>query len=310
LMAGSIIAISMYLNMILGAINTLTGLITKYETLNVTLEKISDIVCEPSEEESEASRSSHTVELEGKIEFDRVSFKYEENLPWVLQDISFSIYPNQTVAIVGKSGCGKTTLAKILVGLLEPTAGRVLLDNFDRHFMSLKSLRDQVGYLPQHNHLFAGSIKDNITFNSDHINSDRLNFSSEVANAKDFIFKFPTNFDQYLAEGGLGLSGGEKQRLALARLIYQDPKIIVMDESTSALDTASEMAVLDTIEKVLHNKTVLIIAHRLSTIKNADLILVMENGEIVEQGSHQDLVKKEGYYLKLFENQIALGEVI
>lgn len=307
---GSIIAISMYLNIILGAINSLAGLITSVETLNVTLDKVSDVICEPPEESAAKSRASHSLQLEGKVQFENVNFRYGDDLPWVLKDLNFTIYPHQTIAIVGKSGSGKTTLAKMMVGLLAPSSGRILFDNFDMQFISLKVLREQIGYLPQHNHLFAGSIKENISINSDFLDLERMNFSAEIANAKEFIFKFPGNYDQYLAEGGLGLSGGERQRLALARLIYNDPKIIVLDESTSALDAESEMEILDSVEKVMHNKTVVIIAHRLSTIKNADQILVIDNGEVVEVGNHNELVEQGGFYLKLFENQISLGEVI
>ena len=305
---GVIVSISMYLGLITNHISQLVGLLSEYEELKVSLDKINDITGAEAEESLFFERKSHRIHFEGKIQFDRVSFRYKENLPWILSDLSLSIYPRQKIAIVGESGCGKTTLAKLIVGLDRPNMGRILFDGYDSSFTSLKMLRDQVGYLPQHNHLFAGSIKENIAITTDSIDQQRLTRSSEMSYSKNFIFKFPTNFDQYLAEGGVGLSGGERQRLALARLIYQDPNIIVMDESTSALDADSEHAVMETIHKGFVNKTVIIIAHRLSTVKNADNILVMEGGKVVEEGKHDDLVRKKGVYFHLFSDQIALGE--
>lgn len=308
LTGGAIVAISMYLNIYLGAVVALSSLITRFENLKVSINKMDDVLEDDGDGIYQADSNHHTILLDGRIRFERVSFRYDENSHWVLNEASFTIYPKQKVAIVGRSGCGKTTLAKLLVGLLKPTSGRISYDNFDQGFMSLKALREQIGYLPQSNNLFAGSIKSNITLSSDWINHEKLKKVTELANAQDFIAKFPTSFDQYLAEGGLGLSGGEKQRLALARLLYHDPKIIVMDESTSALDADSESAVLETIENHLNDKTIIIIAHRLSTIKNADLILVMDEGRIIESGTHNDLISSNSFYMQLFENQISIGD--
>ena len=186
---------------------------------------------------------------------------------------------------------------------------KTFFDDFDLTFLSLSCRRRQIGFIMQNNDLFAGTIGENIAFTEDAPEISDIEEASRKANATEFIAKFPTGFEQYLAEGGLGLSGGQKQRVAIARCLYRKPKILIMDEATSALDAASEKAIMENMKEILSGKTAIVIAHRLSTIRSADRILVMKDGQIVEEGDHNTLLTKGGHYSQLFENQVASGEV-
>ena len=285
----------------------LSGVLIEFLNIEISTQKVNRVLHAQSEEPSQNAAVKHSIHLRGKIKLDRVNFRYSEKSDWVLKDVSVRIYPKQVVAIVGRSGCGKTTLANLISGSLKPTTGRIYFDDFDSTFLSLSSLRHQIGYIMQDNQLFAGSIAENIAYRDDAYDLQTIAKSAHEASALDFIANLPTHFDSYLAEEGMGLSGGQKQRLCIARTLYTNPRVLIMDEATSALDAESERAIMDNMKQILHGRTAIIIAHRLSTIQNADRILVMDQGHIVEEGTHTELLSKGGFYSELFENQANLS---
>ena len=297
--AGELFAVSLYLQRLVDPLMSMINFYFNYQAIKISYDKISDIVRGAQEEND----FGHAVRLKGKVKFDRVSFRYSQDGPWVLRDLSFSIFPGQIVGIVGKSGSGKTTLASLISGAFGPTTGRVFYDDYERAFISTRARLSQIGTIEQNNQLFAGSILSNIAFSDDIPERDRLNSACDLSYSNEFISKFPQGLDNFLAEGGLGLSGGQKQRLCIARTIYSNPKIMLFDEATSALDSESEKAISDNLKKILNGKTSFIIAHRLSTIKNADIILVLDQGKIVQQGNHEQLMKVDGTYRDLFIEQ-------
>lgn len=302
---GEVYASVMYLSRVTGPLNQIVTFFVSLEELKVSFQKLDDVFEEESEEDIKSKLSSMSVELKGLIRFDRVKFRYGDEGPWILDDISFSIFPKQRVALVGESGCGKTTLANLIAGNHQPTQGRILYDGMEQTYLSLDSLRSQVGFIQQDNRLFSGSIASNITFAKDFINEAKMHEVSRQAYCDEFISIFPTGYAQFLSEGGMGLSGGQKQRLCIARMLYQDPRILILDEATSALDSDSESKIIQTLREYMMDRTSIIIAHRYSTIRNCDYIIVMDAGKIVEVGTHEELIHKEGgKFFDLFKSQI------
>jgi ABC-type bacteriocin/lantibiotic exporter with double-glycine peptidase domain len=300
---GEFLAISMYLQRIVSPINDLIAFISNYEEVNVSLSKLSDLIFGDKDRSSKEISQKHAITLKGKVKLDRVGFRYADDGPWILKDISLVIFPKQVVAIVGKSGSGKTTLANIIANVVEPTTGKVYYDEFDKTFLDSRSLNSQIGFIQQSSELFSGSIKSNIAYKDDIPNVTRIDECARYSSSYDFIHKLPQAYDTFLAEGGMGLSGGQKQRLSIARTLYNNPKILLLDEATSALDADSEKAFIDNLREMLKGKTAVLIAHRLSTIRNADIILVMDEGQIVQQGKHDLLIKEVGVYRELFQEQ-------
>ena len=243
--------------------------------------------------------------LEGHLAFRGLGFRYGgPEAPPILQDITVDIPPGKTVAIVGRSGSGKTTLAKCMAGLLEPTDGTILFDGQDLKTLNYRDLRRQIGFVLQDNYLFADTIARNIAFGEDEPDMDRVTWAAQVASAHEFIERLPLGYDTKIGETGLAISGGQRQRIAIARAIYHKPPILIFDEATSALDTESERAVKENIDGLLNGRTSFIIAHRLSTVRGADLILVLERGRLVEHGTHDDLMARQGLYYYLSSQQL------
>ena len=299
LSSGDLFGISLYLQRFVDPLNSIVQYYFNYEEVKITFNKLSDIVPSNATEFDER----HSLRLKGKIRFDRVSFRYHPDAPWVVRDISFSVFPGQVVGIVGKSGSGKTTLASLIAGNLLPTTGRVFYDDFERSFISDESFLSQIGFIEQNNQLYAGSIQSNVAYSDDLPNLDLMDRSIDLSYSREFIARFPQELETYLAEGGLGLSGGQKQRLCIARTIYSDPKVMLFDEATSALDAESEKAISDNLRSILKGRTAFIIAHRLATIRSADLILVLDQGRLVQSGNHEQLIKADGIYRELFVEQ-------
>jgi ABC-type multidrug transport system fused ATPase/permease subunit len=210
------------------------------------------------------------------------------------------------VAIVGRSGSGKTSLVKCLAGLVEPTEGTILYDGVDLKTLNYRELRRQVGFVLQENFLFSTTIARNIAFGEDEPDMDRVLWAARAANAHEFVERLPMGYDTQIGESGLGLSGGQRQRVAIARALYHRPPILIFDEATSALDTESERAIRENTDQLLHGRTSFVIAHRLSTIRDADLILVLEKGRLVEHGSHEELMKLQGLYYYLCSQQLGM----
>ncbi len=242
------------------------------------------------------------TEVAGHVQFENVRFQYEEG-PQVLHGISFEIKPGQMVALAGLSGCGKTTISALLPRLYDPTAGRITLDGRDLRDINLQSLRDLIGAVPQEVTLFHGTIRENIAYGSPDASLEQIVEAARRANADDFIRALPGGYDAPIGEGGIGFSGGQRQRLAIARALLRDPKLLILDEATSALDAESEGAVQDALAELMKGRTTLIIAHRFSTIVGADQILVMDQGQIIERGTHAGLLGQKGQYWKLYQMQ-------
>lgn len=240
--------------------------------------------------------------VNGTIEFENVSFAYKEGEE-VLSDINLVVRPGEIVALVGPSGAGKTTLVDLIPRFYDPSKGRILLDGKDIKELRLDSLREHIGIVPQETILFSGTIRDNIAYGNLDASEEEIIAAARSANAHDFIQEFKDGYNTIVGERGVGLSGGQRQRVAIARAILKDPQILILDEATSALDAESESLVQDALDRLMKNRTTFVIAHRLSTIKNADKIIVLSNGKIVEQGTHQELIDLHGFYYKLYQGQ-------
>ena len=220
-----------------------------------------------------------------------------------LDEISFTVHSGQLVALVGPSGAGKTTLTYLIPRLYDPTDGRILLDGHDLRDVTLDSLSKQIGMVTQETHLFHDTIRTNLLYARLDATQEEIEAAARAANIHSFISELPEKYDTIVGERGYRLSGGEKQRLALARVILKDPRILVLDEATSSLDSESEVLIQEALKHVMAGRTSIVIAHRLSTILAADLILVMDRGRIVESGKHSDLLKQGGLYAHLYDTQ-------
>ncbi len=242
-------------------------------------------------------------EVKGHVQFQNVRFVYPGDNREVLQDVSFDIRPGEVVALAGLSGSGKTTIASLLPRLYDPTGGRITLDGLDLRDVSLQSLRDLIGAVPQDTTLFHGTLRDNIAYGSENATLEQIVDAARRAHADEFIRTLPGGYDSPVGERGHGFSGGQKQRLAIARALLRDPKLLILDEATSALDAESEGLVQDALAELMRGRTTLIIAHRFSTIINADKILVMDQGRIIEAGTHAQLLSRQGQYWRLFQMQ-------
>jgi len=237
------------------------------------------------------------------VQFEHVSFRYHPDQPQVLNDISLSVKPGEVIGIVGRSGSGKSTLTKLIQRLYVPESGRILIDGVDLSLVQPVWLRRQVGVVLQENFLFTRSVKDNIALSDPGMPVERVIQAAKLAGAHEFILELPEGYDTRIEEQGSNLSGGQKQRIAIARALLSNPSILIFDEATSALDYESERIIQNNMQAITHHRTTFIIAHRLSTVRNADRIIVIEKGRIIEQGSHDALLKHNGLYAKLHCHQ-------
>lgn len=262
-------------------------------------------VFEVLDTESEVQEKPKAVKLptiDGKVSFQNVTFEYKPNEP-ALNSISLEVKPGQMVAIVGPSGAGKSTIANLIPRFYDLKSGNIFIDDIDITDVTLDSLRQQIGIVPQETVLFNGSIYDNILYGDLNATKEQVIAATTVANAHEFIMAMPAGYDSQIGERGASLSGGQRQRIAIARAILKNPRILILDEATSALDTESEKIVQAALDKLMIGRTSFVIAHRLSTVSNADRIIVMEKGKIVEQGTHKELLQLDGLYSSLYKIQ-------
>jgi ATP-binding cassette, subfamily B, bacterial len=242
--------------------------------------------------------------VEGKVEFEHVVFGYQADQP-VLKSVSFTVNPGEVVALVGPSGSGKSSLVGLVPRFYDPQSGKILIDGTDVRDVTFKSLRRQIGIVPQDTILFSGTVAENIAYGQDSFDMAEVEKAARIANAHDFILGLPKGYQTMLGERGTNLSGGQRQRIAIARAVLLDPRILILDEATSALDTESEALVQEALNRLMDGRTVLVVAHRLSTIRQADRILVIEQGHVIEEGNHQDLMAiRSGLYRQLYERQM------
>lgn len=240
--------------------------------------------------------------ITGKVEYRNVIFGYTVNQP-VLQNLSFTVASGEIIALVGHSGAGKTTIINLLSRFYDPQSGQVLIDEIDIREVTLSSLRHQIGTVPQETTLFSGTIAQNIAYGQINFDLEAVEAAAKIANAHSFIHELSQGYYTWVGERGVNLSGGQRQRIAIARAVFLNPRILVLDEATSALDSESEALVQEALERVMINRTVFIIAHRLSTVRRADKILVLEQGQVVESGNHNQLLAKEGRYAQFYAQQ-------
>ncbi len=268
---------------------------------NAAAERVFDVIDLDSEYLND-SKKNQLVSFKNQISFNNVSFKYDQNK--ILKNISFDVNKGDMVAIVGASGSGKTTLVNLIPRFYDKISGNILIDDFDIKDLSRSNIRSLIGIVSQESILFNSSIKENIVLgDSDENNYSKLKDSIDIANAQEFIEEFPEKLNYNVGDNGSNLSGGQKQRIAIARAVYSNCPILILDEATSSLDSESEKLVQNAIDKLMVDKTSIVIAHRLSTIQNADKIIVLDKGEIVEEGSHEQLLKNNSFYKKLIQLQ-------
>lgn len=267
-------------------------------------EHLMDLIKE--ETENDIYKGKNRPEMKGQVTFENVSFHYPERSDVeVLKNMSFEVASGGKIALVGASGAGKSTIASLLLRFYEPNSGNYTVDGINVKDIDIEHLRGHMAFVPQEVILFSGSIRDNIAFGNPNATDEEVEAAAKKANAFNFIKEFPEGFETEVGDRGIQLSGGQKQRVAIARAILKDPTILILDEATSALDAESEKLVQDALDNLMENRTSFIIAHRLSTIRKADTILVMEKGQIVEKGTHDELIKmKDGVYANLNELQI------
>jgi ATP-binding cassette subfamily B protein len=260
------------------------------------------------EEEPEPEVKVRKLPDKKDIYFNSLSYQYEgPRSPFALKDIDLFVEENKITAIVGTSGSGKTTLLKMLLGFYQPVAGEILIGDLRLSNLSLKVWRSKVGAVMQDGFLFPGTIAFNIAPGSEDINEERLIKAVEIANIKGFIESLPLGYNTKIGANGHGLSEGQKQRLLIARVIYKDPDIIIFDEATNSLDANNEKVIVENLTEFFEGKTVIVVAHRLSTVRNADKIVVLDSGRIIESGTHESLIGKKGAYYNLVKNQLELG---
>jgi len=303
---GQLVAFNMLLGNIITPFQRLTVLWNQFQEVVIAMERINDVLdSEPEEDLLNQARQS-LPSIQGHIAFDNVTFRYhpESDLN-VLENLSFQVKPGQMVALVGRSGSGKTTISKLVLGLYPPTDGKVLIDGLDLTSLSLGSLRSQVGVVDQDTFLFGGTIRENISLGHPAASLDEIIEAARLAGADEFIKQLPMGYETQIGEGGGTLSGGQRQRIAIARALLGNPKLLVLDEATSHLDAESERIIQKNLTHILKGRTTLVIAHRLSTVQNADLILVMDRGVLIESGTHHELMAKRGHYYYLNHQQIS-----
>jgi ATP-binding cassette, subfamily B, bacterial HlyB/CyaB len=301
---GQLFAFNMLSANVISPFQRLAGLWNNLQDVGIAVERLCDVI-ETKPEEDRDSFRQEIGKLQGHVKFENVTFRYNKAAEQhVLENINFEIAPGQTIALVGRSGSGKTTLSKLILGLYQPLSGSILIDGQDLKNISLNSLRSQIGVVDQDTFLFSGTVKHNITLARPGATPIEIQRAAELAGADEFISQMPMGYETEIGEGGSMLSGGQRQRIAIARALINNPRLLIFDEATSSLDTESERIIQENLEQIRRDRSTIIIAHRLSTVQNADLILVLDKGRLIESGTHDQLIDQQGQYYHLNQQQI------
>ena len=303
---GMMMAVSSIVGSLNGPVLQLISFIREVQDAKISLARLSEIH-EKEDETQQEETQTHEIPENADIEIKKLSFRYIGSDISVLEDLNLTIPANKVTAIVGTSGSGKTTLMKLLLKFYEPNSGEIVIDKTPLKTIAQKSWRSHVGTVMQEGYIFSDTIANNIAIGVDIIDKERLVYAANVANIKDFIQDYPLGYNTKIGMEGVGMSTGQKQRLLIARAVYKNPEMLFFDEATSALDANNEKEIMEKLDIFFKNKTVVVIAHRLSTVMNADQIVVLEKGKIVEIGNHKELVDLKGSYYELVRNQLQLG---
>jgi subfamily B ATP-binding cassette protein MsbA len=299
--AGILVVFIMYLGKMYKPMKDLSKMTDTVSKAAVGYERVKEVL-EIESQVRDRRGAKRAPRFRGQIEFKDVTFAYNDEAP-VLENVSFTIEPGHVAAFVGASGAGKSTLASLMARFYDPAAGEIRIDGVDIRRYTLKSLRDQISFVLQDTILFRGTIWENIAYGKPTASANEIVRAAKLANAHEFIEEMPDGYDTMVGERGVMLSGGQRQRIAIARAIVRDTPILVLDEPTASLDTTSEQTVVDALERLMKKRSCVLIAHRLSTIRNADVIFVLQDAALVEQGTHDALLKKKGAYAELYEAQ-------
>jgi ATP-binding cassette subfamily B protein len=302
---GQLIAFNMLLGNVITPFQRLVALWNNFQEVVIAVERINDVIDTAPEEDVQESLRPALPPIQGEIRFENVSFRYNSESEFnTIEQLSFAVEPGQTIALVGRSGSGKTTISKLLLGLYQPNEGKIWIDGYDLSGVALQSLRQQVGVVDQSTFLFGGSIHENIAVAQPNATLAEIQEAARLAGADLFINELPMKYNTQIGEGGSMLSGGQRQRLAIARALLGNPRLLILDEATSNLDAESERILQTNLNTILKQQTTLVIAHRLSTVRNADLILVLDYGKLIEQGTHDQLMSAQGHYYYLNQQQL------
>ena len=306
---GNIAEYIIYVTMMTWPVASLGFVITMVQRASASMTRLCAILdTEPDIQDSE--HTDPTIkEIQGHIAFEGVGYKYTENGPWVLKDISFEVESGSTLAIVGRTGSGKSTLVEMVARLLDPTEGTVLMDGTDLKHISVNTLRRSIGYVPQDVFLFSDTVANNIAFGNLDATQEEIEQATREAELLDNIADFPEGFETFVGERGITLSGGQKQRSSIARALIRRPQVLILDDALSAVDTNTESKILTHLRSQFGERTIIIVSHRISAVQDADLILVLEEGQIIEKGNHDELLSVEGLYADLYQKQLLEAEI-
>jgi ATP-binding cassette subfamily B protein len=303
--AGNIAEFLIYVNMLTWPVTSLGWTTSLVQRAAASQQRINEFLHTKTEIVSRKNIARH---ITGDIIFDNVNFVYPDTHIHALKDLSFRIRHGETLAILGNTGSGKSTVAALLCRLYDVTSGRIEIDGTDIRDYDIASLRTQIGYVPQDVFLFSDSIRNNIGFGMEQMSDAQMMQAAKDADVYENILRFPEKFETKLGERGITLSGGQKQRVSMARALVKEPAILILDDSLSAVDTKTENAILNNLQRIMHDRTSIIISHRVSSVKLADQILVLDDGVIVQHGTHQNLMQVEGLYKSLYERQLQTEE--